>query len=64
MTGKVTNSSVELPQEALEAAGLSEGDSVYVYVDSEGAIKVEPTRVYESTEAFIASLESRIRTSE
>lgn len=60
MTAKVRKRSVELPAGALEAAGLSDGDSVYVHVDSEGTIRVEPTRVHESTEAFVASLESRI----
>lgn len=52
MTTKVTNGSVDIPAEALEAAGIKEGDSVYVDVDESGAIHIERTTLFASGEEF------------
>jgi bifunctional DNA-binding transcriptional regulator/antitoxin component of YhaV-PrlF toxin-antitoxin module len=60
MATTIKENAIPLSEEILAAAGIKEGDSVYVDVDAEGVIHVERTQIYESGEEFLASIRARI----
>jgi hypothetical protein len=57
---KITRGSVKLPDELLAAAGVGEGDELDVYVDDDGRVVLERTRVYDSGEDFLESIRARV----
>lgn len=56
MTTRLENGAIVLPEEAVQRAGLQDGDELYVEVDEHGSLIVERTRFFESGEAFLAHL--------
>lgn len=60
MATTVSKNSIPVSEEILAAAGIKDGDPVYVDVDHNGVIHVERTRIYESGEEFLASIRARI----
>ena len=60
MTTRLENGAIVVPKEALERAGLEDGDELFVEVDEHGGLHGERTRVHESGEEFLASIRARI----
>jgi len=56
MTTQIKDGAIAVPPEVLAKAGLSEGDELYVQAGPDGALIAEPTRMFESGEAFLEHL--------